>query len=162
MFPKPKRNPLIPVDYANRGKWAEGKVAEAFKAYECYSTFSWYRLPDTHAGSHKVTLADFQTMHHGEFRLVEVKEVKHGYRLPHKNFSEDKVARLRAWAMAGASVSVIVAHRREGEKVCWRVCNLESFLTREGGSWDLSNIHSYDNHKQALESIYGPLPPKRS
>lgn len=131
------------------------------KLYEGYSSFSWYRMPDAHAGSLKTALADFMTMHKVQFRLVEVKEVAHGYRLPHKNFDADKVARIRAWAMAGAAASVLIAFRPEGLKPYWRVSELDRFLTREGGSWDLRDLPALTLN-EALETIYGPLPPKRA
>lgn len=132
-----------------------------FKLYEGYSSFSWYRMPDAHAGSLKTALADYMTMHKQQFRLVEVKEVAHGYRFPHKNFDADKVARIRTWVMAGASASVVIAFRPPEGKTVWRVSELDRFLVREGGSWDLRDLPEL-TVQQALESIYGPLPPKRT
>jgi hypothetical protein len=84
----------------------------------------------------------------GKFFLVEIKEVNHEFRLSHKNFAVDKVARCRKWGLAGAKVVVLVNFEPLGvrgrgwrDALAWRLVDLDVFLDRSvGGSWDLSTF----------------------
>lgn len=120
----------------NRGKWAEGRVKLFLKKYESVS-FTHHRFPDARAGSMVVSPCDFMFIRHGLLTLLEVKEVQHTFRLPHKNFSPDQVARMRAWHSAGARAYVLVAFRLSG---MWRLAPIDFFLHREGGSWDMTRF----------------------
>lgn len=119
---------------ANRGKSAESLVSRRLDALSNKVDTAFYRLPDARAGSLKATLADFLIMQRSEMTLLEVKEVDHAYRLPHKNFAVDKVSRMRRFKMAGAKAWVLVLFTPTGK---WRLAELDFFLTREGGSWDM-------------------------
>ena len=88
-------------------------------------------------------------LHAGKLRLIEVKEVNHYFRLPHKNFSPDQVARMRNWQAAGASALVLIYF--EPLKL-WRILDVRNFLVRTGGSWDLSGAITL-TEKDAMEMI---------
>lgn len=121
---------------ANRGKEAETAMRRYLEGLNRLSSAAYYRLPDAHAGSMQATLADFLLMMSGATYLIEVKQVMHDYRLPHNNFSKDQVARQRVWKAAGAKSLVVVYH--SGLQL-WRGYDIDRFIVREGGSWDLSD-----------------------
>jgi penicillin-binding protein-related factor A (putative recombinase) len=129
----------------NRGKWAEARVKAFLKKRES-TTFTHHRFPDARAGSMVTAPADFMFMSAGVMTLLEVKEVQHDFRLPHKNFSTDQVARMRAWKAAGARALVLIHHSTSG---FWRLLDIDRFVEREGGSWDLSNSQTY-SEREAL------------
>lgn len=144
-----------------RGKWSEAEVRKRLNLYSGYSSFAAFRLPDARAGSRQPTLADFMTMHQAQYGLLEVKEVeKHDYRLPHQNFDELKVGRIRAWQMAGAAAHVVVCWRPGAKTAIWRHAPIDYFLKREGGSWDMRDLPVV-TLDQAMENIYGPPPSRR-
>lgn len=118
----------------NRGKWAEGRVKAFLKKHESASV-THYRFPDARAGTMLVSPCDFMFIHQGVLTLLEVKDVQHDCRLPHKNFSSDQVARMRAWQSAGARAYVLISFSTLGK---WRILPVDHFLVRTGGSWDLS------------------------
>jgi len=123
------------VTYANRGKEAEGLVKKHLtKLSEQYHT-TFYRFPDARAGSKQTAPADFMLVHAGHLILLEVKEVDHSFRLPHKNLSQ--VPSLRRYEMAGAVSIVLVYFKPEK---AWRAANPNYFLNIEGGSWNMSDI----------------------
>ena len=131
---------------ANRGKYAEGKFKDYCNARsEAEAAFAWYRFPDAHAGSLAAVPADFEVLYSGRHLLVEVKEVGHVRLLPHKNFSADKVARCRKFQLAGSTCWVLVLFtplnvtgRGWRDAKAWRLAPIDWFLTKTGGSWDLS------------------------
>ncbi len=142
---------------SNRGRSAEDKVRESLNEYSGWSSFAFYRLPDAHAGSMKETLADFMVMHKSQHSLLEVKEVNHDFRLPHKNFDTLKVARMRAWHMAGSAGHVLVHFV---PLKLWRYAPIDYFVNREGGSWDMRD-KAATSLEQQMMTIYGMPPVKR-
>ena len=145
-----------------RGKWAEAEVRKQLTLYSNFSSFAFMRLPDMRAGSRQPTLADFMTMHQMQFGLLEVKEVeKHDFRLPHGNFDEGKVGRMRTWQMAGANAHVFVCWQPGAKTAIWRHAPIDYFLTRTGGSWDMRDLPVV-TLKQAMEAVYGPPPSSRT
>lgn len=135
-----------------RGKYAEGKVRLWMKTRsDADASFDFYRFPDARAGSFQVVPADFEAVHRGVPFLIEVKEVEHDFRLPQKNFSEDKVARMRKRQMAGAECWVIVYHRTTKR---WRVVPLVAFIERKP-SWDLTLSSSYLKVADVMEFLFG-------
>lgn len=122
----------------NRGKQAETLLKNHFTKLAKQIDTAFYRLPDAHSGAFTPTLADFLLMHRSQLYLIECKQVNHAYRLPHSNFKESQVARMRTWGLAGAKPLVLIYHTPLG---AWRGLPLDFFLDRsQGGSWDLSNI----------------------
>lgn len=132
------------VAAANRGKYAEGEVKKFLKKLEA-ANCAHHRFPDVHSGSMVTAPADFMFMQAGIFRLLEVKEVQHDFRLPYDNFSPDQVARMRMWQAAGAHAWVLVYHKN---LKAWRLIPAEWFLNRPKlsasgkpvGSWVLEEF----------------------
>lgn len=131
---------------ANRGKVGEGKLKQALTKMSVKGDTAFYRLPDARAGSFMPTLADFLVAHKGKAYLIECKEVKHDYRLPHANFSTDQVARMRMFQMTQGITSLVFIYHSTVDM--WRAYNVERFLERENGSWDLR-----DSQPRSLEEI---------
>lgn len=139
-----------------RGKWAEGQVKKWCVARsEASSRFDFYRYPDARAGSFQVTPADFEAVQNWASYLFEVKEVEHAYRLPEKNFSADKRARMYKRQLAGADCQVIVCHMPE--KV-WRLVPLDVFLGPRVPSWDLSAYPTFDKVHGVMSAMFGSVP----
>lgn len=120
------------MTYANRGKEAEALVKKHLTELSKQSHTTFYRFPDARAGSLQSAPADFMLVHEGKLIMLEVKEVAHSYRLPHKNLSQ--VPKLRRFEMAGAISVVLVYFKPEK---AWRVAPANYFLKTEGGSWDM-------------------------
>ena len=95
------------VTAANRGKYAEGKVKAELKKLET-ANCAHHRFPDAHSGSFVTAPADFLILQSGRLRLLEVKQVEHGERLPYGNFSPEQVNRMHMWHHAGADTWVLV------------------------------------------------------
>lgn len=121
---------------ANRGKYAEGKVKDKLKLMEAQNC-THHRFPDAHAGSFAVTPSDFMVCKEGKLTLLEVKEVQHSYRLPHKNFAKDQCGRMRNWKIAGAEAWVVVYFVPEK---AYRFSDVDYFLDRTGGSWNMKDF----------------------
>ena len=123
------------MTYANRGKEAEALVKKHLTELSKQAHTMFYRFPDARAGSRQTAPADYMLVHKGKVILIEVKEVNHCYRLPHKNLTQ--VPKLRRFEMAGAVSAVLVYFKPER---AWRLSPAEYFLETEGGSWDMRNI----------------------
>jgi penicillin-binding protein-related factor A (putative recombinase) len=119
---------------SNRGKECEKLFKKHLDSLCVFIDTASYRLPDAHAGSLQATLADFLFIRRGILHLIEVKETKHDFRLPHGNFDKDQVARQRLWKDAGATSLVLIYH---SNNKLWRGYDIDRFIIREGGSWDL-------------------------
>lgn len=160
VFAQPKKS-----GPANRGKSAEATVREALNRFnDRVAGFCFNRVPDAHmaGGRFPAQAGDFQafrkmtvTIHPHEIGrqfepitgipmsrnfIIEVKEVKHDYRLPSKNYSEDKVARVQKRVWAGTEAVVAVLHTTTG---LWRLVPFEVFTAR-APSWDLSKYPHVD------------------
>lgn len=125
------------TSYANRGKVAENLLKNHFTKLAKQVDTVFHRLADAHAGSFAPALADFLLLNKGQLYLIECKQVNHAYRLPHSSFNERQVASMRTWQLAGAKSLVLIYHTPLN---AWRGLPLEHFLTRTGGSWDLSHV----------------------
>lgn len=123
------------MTYANRGKEAEALVKKHLTDLSKQANTMFYRFPDARAGSLQTAPADFMLVHVGKLIMLEVKEVEHSYRLPHKNLSQ--VPKLRRFELAGAVSIVLVYFKPEK---AWRVAPPTYFLKTEGGSWDMRDI----------------------
>ena len=141
--------------HADRGAYAEARVAEALK--------SWVRggpgreanrLLDTRAAKRIVRSApaDFEFFCvspacHG---LIEVKSTVHEYRLAH-----DKVPQLpslRQRAGCGGLCAVLVYHSTS--KV-WRSASVRWLVLALGGaSWDLTPLDTYPTARAALQGVF--------
>jgi len=121
---------------ADRGKFAEGEVRKYLQAQVAKGPTAFLRLPDAHAGSRTETICDFLVCSSGRPILIEVKEVDHASRLPHKNFDVGQVARMRLWEIAGAKAVVCIYFK---PIQAWRILPLSLFIERTGGSWQLAD-----------------------
>lgn len=65
--------------------------------------------------------------------IIEVKETSFDFRLPAKNYSADKVARVQVRVWAGTEAVVVVLHKTTG---LWRLVPFSVFTERKP-SWDL-------------------------
>lgn len=141
------------TNYADRGKWAEKEVAKVLAHYNSkYSKFAFDRLPDARAarGALKAQLCDFIAIHGGHppmFYMVEVKEVKHDYRLPRDKVSQ--LPRMRAWSMAGGLGVILVFHSTIQK---WRGIELGD-LEGNPPSWDLSEHPTFDTALEAYQHV---------
>lgn len=122
------------VTASNRGKTAETLVRKRLEVICKSQTSMFMRLPDAHAGSLTPAVADFLVLMSGQATFVEVKETMHEYRLAHGNFDAGQVARMRMAQMAGARALVLIYH---STLKLWRAYQINRFIEREGGSWDL-------------------------
>lgn len=123
------------MTYANRGKEAEALVKKHLAELSKKAETMFYRFPDARAGSLQTAPADFMLLHRGRAFMLEVKEVNHSHRLPHKNLTQ--VPKLRRFEMAGAVGVVLVYFKPEA---AWRVARADYFLEKEGGSWDMKDL----------------------
>lgn len=140
-------------DPANRGKKPEDKVRDYLKAYdERTHKFDWHRNYDAKSagGRFQRQTGDFQFYLPGIHGVIEVKEVNHEYRLPHKNYAAEKVAKVYKRTLAGGAAYVLVYHTPIDK---WRVLGLAPFRVREGGSWDLRGVPLHDSAAAALDSL---------
>ena len=125
------------VTAANRGKLAEKKLKTYLESLAVSSSCAFLRLADAHAGSRTATLCDFIFMREGVLHMVECKSTMHEYRLPHGNVDPAQVAKMRMWKHAGAKAFVMIYHEKLD---LWRAQEIDYFLVREGGSWDLRGL----------------------
>ncbi len=166
---------------ANRGKYAEGKIKDHLKRLnDAHMNFCYNRVQDAHAAGGKFVPqpGDFQAfvdlgpIPPGLFEkangflhwsmnnisrnfIIEVKEVKHDFRLAHANYSTDKVARVEKRCKAGTEAIVMVYHTTTK---LWRAVPQAVFNDRStGGSWDLRAWPIVD-YRTALSEFLGVLP----
>ena len=162
---------------SNRGKGTEKKVQDYLKLLEAsHMTFTFNRVPDAHAAGGRFTpqAGDYQafstapialgesgfisrtgTTHINRNFIIEVKELKHDFRLPHASYSVDKVARVQKRVLAGTEAIVILFH---SEAKVWRAVPFAVFTDRStGGSWDLRAYPPVD-YRTALSEFLGVLP----
>lgn len=157
---------------ADRGKYAEGKVKAFLEDWkQAVAGFTYNRILDARSSLGAMSNpqpGDFQWFSKTEWwivpgvglaggpgegsdyppytrnGLIEVKEVFHDFRLPHKNFAVDQVGRMKIRQMAGSECIVITCHRVEGKRgAAWRSMPVDFFSERSGGSWDLSDFPAY-------------------
>lgn len=166
---------------ANRGKYSEGKVKDHLKAIEAsHMAFTYNRVQDAHAAGGRfvpqagdfqafadlglidpdifLSLTGFVPLHAMRLSrnfLIEVKELKHDFRLPHASYSADKVARVQKRVLAGSEAIVILYH---STTKLWRAVPFHVFTDRSvGGSWDLRDYPTCD-YRTALNEFLGFAP----
>lgn len=152
--------PATHTSSANRGKKAEKTVHKILDTFNSRCAgFTFNRVPDAHAagGRFPAQAGDFQAFKKTPMAsrnfIIEVKEVKHDYRLPHGNYSEDKVSRVQKRVWAGTEAVVAVLHTTTNQ---WRLVPFEVFTTRPGGSWNLAE-HPLVNIELALSEFLGVM-----
>jgi len=140
-------------DPANRGKKPEDEVRKYLKAYdERTHKFDWHRNYDAKSagGRFQRQTGDFEFYLPGIHGIIEVKEVDHAFRLPHKNLTKESLAKMTKRQLAGGHASVLIYHTPIDQ---WRILGLSPFRVREGGSWDLSTYTLYPSAAEALDRL---------
>lgn len=143
-----------------RGKWAEGQVQSWMKKRSAAeSTFAYLRYPDARAGSFATAPADFLATRKGTHYKVEIKEVtipvsRQSRRLPEKNFSADKVARMAKWHLAGDACWVVICHLPMKE---WRLLPLSALLGSRPPSWDVAGYPAYATVDAVMCELFGKV-----
>lgn len=137
---------------ADRGKSAEDAVHNFLKVWQAGDAQrEMNRLLDTKAAGRivKSAAADFEFFdgtHQPAFGLIEVKETQHLFRLERAKVPQ--LPRLRKRAKCGG-VCLVLVHHAAAKK--WR-CVAASYLAATGdkGSWNLTDVLSYDTPGEAL------------
>lgn len=144
---------------AVRGKYAEDKVRDRLKTLaERRADFDFERNYDARSSMGRIgkRTGDFTFYSLDGHGVIEVKQLKHDFRLPRKNFDpEKKFSILKKRRLAGGAVIVIVYHSTND---VWRLVPFEFFdERRDAASWDLSGFTPYIGVKslQALMAEAG-------
>ena len=126
---------------ANRGKSAESALSSLLSKLSAkHSDFCIERIADAYSSRGALATpraGDFVVYTKGKNFLIELKEVKHDFRLPKPNFKRDQRARMKVRQLAGSICFVLVHHSTTDT---WRDIPLDYFGTEETGSWDLSSF----------------------
>lgn len=137
---------------ANRGKFAEKKVKEFLEGMsQKYAGFDYERLPDARAagGRFKSMVGDFAYFSPGLHGVIEVKELKHPYRLPKDKLAQ--IQRMKVRELAGGRCFVVVYHT---EEKLWRVILVRELPIITSGSWDLRTWPTYATLQEALQENF--------
>ncbi len=128
------------------GKETENLVEAVFKEWHKEQHFAWHRLPDTKAsrGMVKAQPADFLWRSDRVSGFLEVKALKHPYRLPTARLTQFPI--LKKWTMAGSKDIVLVHHYMQG---LWTACFVQE-LDFGVPSWDLRDFPSCQTAERAL------------
>jgi hypothetical protein len=153
--------------HANKGKWAEKQMANFLvKVNDSRYDFAFHRLPDARAarGALAAQPADFmasvaaQGDWEKQFYFIEVKEVKHDYRIPFDKVSQWAV--LNQWSNSGANAFVAVYHSTLNK---WRLVfidELTELRETSKASWDLRDYKLYASVEEACKArmvFSGPI-----
>ena len=128
---------------------ATEKLVEAlFKQWNQRQSFAWHRLPDAKAARGRMAAqpADYIYRSNDMSGFIEVKALKHPYRLPAARVSQ--LPTLLKWSLAGNADIVLVHHYMEG---IWRAIS-PKFLKTDVPSWDLSPFPTHTTAEAALLS----------
>ena len=108
--------------------------------------FVWHRLPDSKQsrGLVQAQPADYMLVDRGVATLLEIKSLRHAYRIPKDRITQ--LPMLHKFAAAGAVCLVLIHHYMTG---VWRVVNADEL---EAGvpSWDLRGLTEYKSADEAL------------
>jgi hypothetical protein len=130
------------------GNETEKAVEDVFADMNKSQSFAWHRLADAKAGRGRIAAqpADYAYRHHPHAGYIEVKALKHEYRLPATRLTQLPV--LHKWDMAGAANFVLVHHYMLGK---WRIAPTVA-LNSGVPSWDLRDEPLFDTPREALVS----------
>lgn len=145
-----------------RGKDTENEVKKALTAISRrYACFGFERNPDARtAGGHiGRQTGDFRFFAPGLHGVVEVKALKHDYRLPRDRFiketpsglTNNSLERLHNRQTCGGLIVILVHHTTTG---LWRNVPLEFLLSgADRPSWNLSDLPTFATAGVALENL---------
>lgn len=130
------------------GKETERLVEDLFTRWNALQSFTFHRLPDAKSARGRVAAqpADY-IYRHGKFAgFLEVKALKHPYRLPAERVTQ--LPTLKKWGLAGSNDLVLVHHYMES---AWRILNPRK-LDPTVPSWDLREVPTFPSAEEALLS----------
>lgn len=130
------------------GDETEKLVEALFKEENKRQDFAWHRLPDAKSGRGRIAAqpADYIISYNGA-RFLELKALKHPYRLPADRVTQ--LPTLQKFAMAGMPSAVLVFHYTTGQ---WRIV-ASTELPFGVPSWDLRQANWYSTAWEALASL---------
>ena len=128
------------------GKETEKLVESLFTEWNNRQSFAWHRLPDSKSARAflKAQPADYIYRSGRHSGFIEVKSLKHPYRLPTDRVTQ--LATIKKWSLAGSQNLILVHHYMEG---VWRVL-YPGGLDASVPSWDLRNVETYEDAGTAL------------
>lgn len=147
-------------ELGERGKGAEDEVQKYLNSLNSkYANFEFERIYDARSAGGKFPArpGDFAFCRRHSTQLpnpvvntwhglIEVKELKHDYRLPKGRL--DSLPKLVKREMAGGVIVVLIKHTEQG---VWRCPPFEFFRDNQGvASWDLRGLRVYDSLEEAL------------
>lgn len=130
------------------GKETEKLIEALFVQWNVRQSFAWHRLPDAKSARGRVAAqpADYIYRSGDYSGFIEVKALKHPYRLPADRVTQLPV--LKKWGLAGSQNLILVHQYMEG---VWRVM-FPTGLPSDVPSWDMRNIPTYPSAEDALLS----------
>lgn len=143
-------------DLGLRGKYAEEKIRDELKRVgEADAHFDWKREYDARSSMGRIPkcCGDFTYYWYrppGErgHGVIEVKQVKHDFRLPRKNFDPDGWGILKKRELAGGKIHVVVFHSTSKK---WRCPPWGWFQSlKDAKSWDLTTWPQYNKVSEVL------------
>lgn len=132
------------------GHEVEILVEREFQIMNTRKDFAWHRLPDAKAARGRMAAqpADYIYRSDPYSGYIEVKALKHPYRLPSARVTQ--LPTLHKWALAGATNFILVFHYMDQK---WRIVN-SALLEFGVPSWDLSEYEAYGTPREALLSTW--------
>jgi hypothetical protein len=136
----------------SKGKPSETAVQDILTKLGNSAEFDWSRIYDARSagGRFPARPGDFEFFCPGVHGLIEVKELKHAFRLPSARLPQ--LPKLRKRQLAGGEIVVVIFHTQL-EK--WRAVPVEWLSRNLGSSWDLREFPYRDTLKGAL-GVFSP------
>lgn len=143
--------------YADKGKWAEGKVQDWLKVQsDASARFFYHRMPDTRAARNALPPqpADWiVSKHFGTFGFsvwLEAKETKEAHRLPKNKVGQ--FGKLYAFHLAGMQARVLVYRSLYNDWVFFD--NVDLFTDPNLTSFPFAGKQSFPSAADALMEIF--------
>lgn len=130
------------------GDATEKLVESLFKDWNSSQDFAWHRMPDAKAARGRMAAqpADYIYRKGETCGWLEVKALKHAYRLPNARLTQ--LPTLLKWELAGHSSLVLVFHYMEN---VWRWVKPD-LIDPSAPSWDLRNFATFNSAEEALKA----------
>jgi hypothetical protein len=138
-----------------RGKKPEDKIQEVLADLGKQADFDWERIYDARSagGKFPTRAADFAFYWPGTHGLIEVKEVKHDYRVPAGNFNSAQVGRMYKRQLAGGLNVILVYHSSTDLWRCLSLDYVRQVLDSGAASFDLRKERQYTCAEEALQPV---------
>jgi len=137
--------------YANKGKKSETNAKKLFEQLLNDKQFVFYRCPDARQcrGRIRKQPGDFFMWYAGRSYIIEVKEVKHDFRLPKKRLTQ--FPKMLRYSMAGVIPVTIVFHTTT---MLWRFISfnlIQEQFESKSASYVLKEAPSYMSLEELFE-----------